>query len=500
MSLLIRNVKIIGGPKNLPEKSDVFVSGEKISAIGQFPGKTADEVADGAGAYLLPGIIDVDATSDHHLTLLTDPGQEDFLRQGVTTVIGGHCGASLAPLLYGGLEAIRKWADPEEINVNWRTVGEFLGVLDKRPLGVNFGTLTGHSTVRRAVIGEDIRDLTPNEIKVMGGVLERSLQEGAFGVSLGLEYVHTRSTPYAEIKTFAELLPPRRGVLSVHLRRTGAGIDQATAEILKLQRETGASILLSHFVPIVGAEADYEKALAMLSALPPEADVHADMYPFAGVVLAIYRLLPEWAQNGNLELMQKNIEDAWLAKRILSDLPELNPDSLTVEASRNPILTGKTLREFMEISGKTEPRAALLELMRALKLHGVVSWRNVNETVLEKALDHPRALIGSHSAALKTPAADDSFRTLRSRKTFTKFLERAESQGKLTEAVRRITAEPARKFGLKGRGEVREGYIADLTVWSAAEGVKCVAVGGKVAVRNGGLTGTLSGRPLRRGA
>lgn len=499
MSLLIRNVKVLGGPAGLPEKTDVLVNGEVISAIGEFPHKSADEIIDGQGAYLSAGFIDVDSTSDHHLTLLTDPGQEDFLKQGVTTIFGGHCGASLAPLLYGSLESIRKWADPGKINVDWHTIGEFLKVMDKRPLGVNFGTFAGHSTIRRAMLGEDIRDLTQNEIKVFTGVLDRALAEGAFGLSLGLEYVHTRATSYAELKDFTSRLPAKNAALSVHLRHTGTGMDQALAEILKLHDETGVSVLLSHFVPIRGAEKDYEKALTLLDAQPSDANVHADAYPFAGIVWAIYRMLPEWAQNGNLELMTKNITDEWMAKRILKDLPQVNPDAVMVEAARNPVLVGKSLKEFMEFSGKDSVQSALLELMRATRLQAVVSWRNVNEKSLEAALDHPRMLIGSHSASLTTPSSDDSFRARRSRATFIEFLTRAEAKNDLERAVAKITAIPARKFSLKGRGEVREGNIADLAVWGGGQ-VKHVVVNGKIAVRGGELTGVLAGRPLRRGA
>src|SRR5271170_3624917 len=163
MALLIKNVRIVGGAREFPESSDVFVSDDKISAIGNFPNKDANEVIDGQGAWLSPGFIDVNTDSDHYLTLLEYPSQEDFLRQGVTTIFGGMCGSSLAPLLYGGLESIRKWGDVEKANVSWHSVRDFLSALDAHPLAVNFGTLAGHATIRRAIVGESIRDLTKNE-------------------------------------------------------------------------------------------------------------------------------------------------------------------------------------------------------------------------------------------------------------------------------------------------------------------------------------------------
>ncbi len=106
MTLLIKNVRIIGGAQTFPEISDVFIAGDKISAIGNFSTKTADQVIDGQGAYLSPGFIDVNTDSDHYLSLFDHPEQEDFVRQGVTTIIGGMCGSSLAPLIYGSLESV----------------------------------------------------------------------------------------------------------------------------------------------------------------------------------------------------------------------------------------------------------------------------------------------------------------------------------------------------------------------------------------------------------
>src|SRR4029077_6086317 len=117
--------------RDFPEVPDVFVTGEKISAIGNFPDKKADEVLDGQGAHLSPGFIDVNTDSDHYLTLFNHPGQEDFLRQGVTTIFGGMCGSSLAPLIYGTLESVRKWGGSEDnVNVNWHTMAEFLAMFD----------------------------------------------------------------------------------------------------------------------------------------------------------------------------------------------------------------------------------------------------------------------------------------------------------------------------------------------------------------------------------
>src|SRR3989344_6384242 len=184
--ILIKSAQIIDGAGKPPYKADVLIKDDKISAIGNYATKKAEIIIDGLGYYLTPGFIDVNTDADHYLALFTNPSQSDFIKQGVTTTIGGQCGSSLAPLLYGSLESIQKWTDIRQINVNWHTMQEFLKILGKIKIGVNFGTLIGHSTIRRAIIGEELRDLTDPELKVFEHIIERAMEEGALGFSTGL--------------------------------------------------------------------------------------------------------------------------------------------------------------------------------------------------------------------------------------------------------------------------------------------------------------------------
>jgi len=166
MTTLIKNVQLVDGSGKPAFKADVLVRNEKISAIGNFPSYQAHDTIEGLGSYLAPGFIDINANADHYLTLFSSPSQKDSLLDGVTTIIGGQCGASLAPLLYGSLESIKEWADIGKLNIGWHTVKEFLDILSKFKFGVNFGTLAGHYTIRQAIIGNSKRDLSGNELKV----------------------------------------------------------------------------------------------------------------------------------------------------------------------------------------------------------------------------------------------------------------------------------------------------------------------------------------------
>jgi N-acyl-D-amino-acid deacylase len=226
----------------------------------------------------------------------------------VTTIIGGHCGSSLAPLIYGSLESIRKWADINQVNVNWHSIAEFLRVLPEHKIGVNFGTLVGHSTIRRALIGEALRDLTLSEIEVFKGVLRQSLDEGALGFSTGLGYAHSRRVPYSEIEALAKVVAEKGGVYATHLRDEREGLLASVTETIKIAAETGVGAIISHLKPILGFEHEYRKAVELISQLPEFINLNYDNYPFDESVVPVYTLLPTWAQIGNLEVMLSYIE------------------------------------------------------------------------------------------------------------------------------------------------------------------------------------------------
>lgn len=525
MTLLIKNVHVLGSAQKLPERIDIFISGDKISAFGSFPAKGADEVIDGQGIYVSPGFIDVDTDSDHYLTLFDNPGQEDFLKQGVTTIIGGHCGSSLAPLLYGTLESIRKWTDIDHVNVNWNTMKEFLDVLEKRPLGVNFATLVGHSTIRRALIGEASRNLTKNELNIFGETVKRALTEEGLGLSTGLGYAHSRITPYQEIKFLAEIVNGYNGVYATHLRKNGPELNESVDETLKILKDTGVKTLISHFVPHFGEEQEYEIALEKFERLPPDADFHFDVYPYDTVVVPLYTFLPIWAQKGNLETMNAALKDEWQCSKITKELQELREeDFIVTQAPKNETLVGLSLGNIKELYGTSNIKETLSKLMMSTKLRAVVSYKNINRDLLKTALHNPRSLIASNATSFSDSTKEKVITPERATSTFTKFLSLAKQSNLmlLEEAIRKITLEPAKKFNLKNRGEVKEGNFADIVGFSvkgplrqsfseASESpssiaeqhgkdieIKFVIVNGRIALKDDVLQNTFFGKVLRR--
>ena len=502
-TILIKNIQLIDGSGRPPVKADVLVKNDKISAIGNFPKYRADEVIDGLGAYLSPGFIDINTDSDHYLTLFSNPSQKDFVLQGVTTIIGGHCGASLAPLLYGSLESISEWADISKVNVNWHTVKEFLETMDQRPLGVNFGTLVGHTTIRQALVGDTKRDLSRNELRVFRLVLDKSLKEGAFGFSTGLGYSQNRQTSYSEIKSLVEIVSRRKALYTTHLRNEKKGLLSSVNETIELAKETGAKVLISHFRPIIGYGKDYDEAIELINKNTDKADVYFDLYPFDTSTVLVYTFLPHWVQEGSKEVMLKDIQTPGLKEKILRELPRVKGEEIIIVAAPgNEYLVGKSLKQFSENRNLTIGEG-LLELMKLTNFRAVVSYKNISLKKVIKFLTLDRAIVASNSACFKEPEEGSvSWRKVirpeRSYKTFIRFLELVEKEKILPieTAIYKITGLPAQRLGLKDRGLIRDGYFADLVIFKDAE-IREVILNGKRVVKDGKFQNILAGKILR---
>ncbi|MFA5386432.1 MAG: amidohydrolase family protein [Candidatus Paceibacterota bacterium] len=503
MTTLIKNVQLIDGTGRASAKADVLIKNDKIFAMGSFPSYKAAHIIDGMGAYLAPGFIDINNDSDRYLTIFSNPSQKDLLLQGVTTIIGGQCGSSLAPLIYGSLGAIKHWTDIDAVNISWRTVGEFLKVLSRRQLGVNFGTLVGHGTIKRDLIGDDFRDLTKNEINVFKSILEKSLKEGAFGFSTGLGYGQGIETPYEEIKALLSIVSKHKAFYASHLRDEKKGLLSSINETLNLAKESRVKTLISHFRPIMGYKKDYEQSLELISQSLHIVDVYFDLYPFSTSTVSIHSFLPNWVLRGGEEVIKENLKNPDIREKIIKELPRLKGEEILIShAPKHPYLVGKTLKEFSD-NRNSEVREGLLALMELTNFQAVVFYKNISIVGVKEALKHSQAVIASNSAAFA-----DSFKVLkpdRATQTFPKFLEMAEKslpagrQGLMPveEAVKKITSLPAKILGLKGRGVIRDGNFADLTIFKDGK-IQTVIVNGKIAVNNSQFTNILAGKVLRR--
>jgi len=485
---LIKNGLVYDGSGKQPEKKDILIKGEWIVGIGSFSKKDAQTVLDASGMDVYPGFIDINTTSDHYLTLFTEPFQEDFVRQGVTTIIGGNCGASLAPILNGSLNSIRRWGSPAHINLNWRSVAEFLKILKKRGLGVNFGTLVGHSTIRRALIGEDLRDLTQRELNAFKRILEKAFREGAFGFSTGLSFVHSKRTPYYEIKELAEIAGKWKRVYATHIRDNENALA-SLEETLSIGREAEVNLEISHFLPIKNHDEDYLKALELIEKESAQSHINFDVYPFEFSSVPAYSFLPKWAQDGDLEIMAAHVLNPHLRQRLLAHFRQFSGQEIIIlhtNDSTLKFLEGITLKDFAE-RREISFGQGFLKFMQLVKLKATLLYRNVDGKILNQFLASSPSIIASNSPGLKNYSV------------FPKFLKLA-AEGNLmplSKALQKITSLPAQKYNIRKRGLIKDGYYADIAV--SREGrIYHTIINGVSALREGNLEKKLAGKILKR--
>jgi len=501
MMTLIKNVIVLDGTGAAPRKADIIIKRDKIAAIGHFHRYRSSEIIDGMGAYLAPGFIDVNTSSDLFLTLFSNPSQKDFLLQGVTTIIGGQNGISLAPIFYGSLELNKIFTDVHKINVNWHTIGELLDTLEKRRLGVNFGTLVGHATLRESIIGDNFRDLTQNELNVFRSELKKSLEAGALGISINLDFSLTSLTPYKEIKFLAEEVANNKGVVSINLRncsdRDNDNIS-AIEEIINLAKETECRIHIRNFARLASSEAELKKIINLIIENSAKTNIYLSVTPLRYFIKPIFSFLPAWASRGSLKEIRDNLKDEAVLAKIKKDLSaRLNSEEFKIlSAPRHDYLAGKTLKEFSRLKD-ISTKDALLYLLNFLNLRGSAVYKGYTGKVFSQAINFDRAIVSTGAASFGKKPEESVMGDFY--KIFPMFLDFAlgKSDLPIERAVRKITSLPAQLLGLKNRGVIKEKYFADLVMFRDS-GIENVFVNGKIAVKNGQYVQGGSGKILRK--
>jgi len=482
--VLIKNGLVYDGSGEPPKKMDVLIRRGRIARLGSFPKKHASTVIDATGAIVTPGFIDVNSAFDHRLGIFNEPDGESLIRAGITTILGGNCGISLAPLFGKAFLSFRKWGDTSKINIGWHRVAELLKIFERRGLSVNFGTQVGHGTIRRGILGEDFRDLTDREILIMTKAIEEALKDGAFGVSFGLEYAHARMTPYKEVAAAAKIAAQFQKPVAVHLRDYAEDLEKSVEEIIRLARETNASLEINHFEPILGFREKYLKAREAIEAETAVTHINFDCNSDGVSGVPIYQLLPSPLKRGNLEMMNDLIRQSHWEKEILDHLKQVVADEITISSAPSPLqfLNGRTLREFAA-SHELKKEEALLKLMRLSRLRAAVLVKKVDEKILAEFLNSPASFISSGDTGENG--------------VFGNFLRWAnENKMPLEKAVAKMTALPSAKFKIKNRGLIKENYFADVVVLRDFK-VKDVIVNGKIALADGVFTNVRSGSILR---
>ncbi|KKU91304.1 MAG: N-acyl-D-amino-acid deacylase [Candidatus Jorgensenbacteria bacterium GW2011_GWA1_48_11] len=483
MTLLIKNGLVYDGSEKAPEKSDIFISGKKIVRIGQFPALKADVVIDASGALVLPGFIDIGSTIDHYFEVFSEPVQERLIANGITTVIGGNDGFSLAPFTRKSYFLMNEMGDNHYRNADWHSVGSFLNVLGRKRLRVNFGTLAGHTTIRESLTKGEPRDLTDHELLAIRRILAQSFKDGAFGFSINLNSIYSRRVPLYEIESLAEATASGKKIFALGLRQTGEKLSAAIEEMITIAKKTSVNVQLRRFAPVRNFVGAYLEAKEIFEKSSAETHVNFDLNLSGLTVMPIHDLLPDWFRNSNLEDMVRNIESAAMREVVFGHLAKFDLAKIRIIRAPRPLkfLETKTLRDFAA-SRNLHDAPAILKFMQLTHLQSLVGLENVDLKTAAGFLDSPKAIA---SADVLTDA-------------FTVLINSVLKDGlmPLEKAVTKMTLKPAEKYRIPLRGLLKEGYFADVVV--VADGrVRDVVLNGELAFNQGRSKNKTAGMVLR---
>ncbi len=502
--------------------ADVGIGGGNVAAVGDLSRAEAGETFDVRGKYVAPGFIDIHTHSD--FTLLSSPGMESSVAQGVTTEIVGNCGIALGLAQAGEQFTLeQRGLLRAGIALDWTHLDGFLTRVADTGIGANIATLAGHGTIRKRVMGLADRLPDTSELAEMERELETALGAGAVGLSSGLEYVPGMYADVAELTAMAKVAKRAGGFYATHLRDEGDHLEEAVAEALAVAEGAGLPLQLSHHKAERRANwGKVTRTLAMVDdAQARGVDVLLDQYPYTAYQTSLATIaLPPWAVAGSPEAQAAKLADPVFRAKTRDAMPHIGVDFSLVQISNCPAHREYQGRMLSAIAAdeNRDVRDVILNILS--ENEGWVSAAHfaLSEADVARVLSDDRVMIGSDGVAVSPIAPGTSDRPHpRTYGTFARIFGRyVREQGVLTwaQAIRRMTSLPAQRIGLTGRGTLTAGCVADIVVFDPetvgdaatfdaphvyARGIELVFVGGTLAVRDGVLTGARSGAVLRRG-
>lgn len=521
LDIIIRGGAVVDGTNRKKYLADVGIKRGRITKIGNLTNATAQTIIEAKDSVVAPGFIDIHNHSDGYWTLFNYQLLPSMVRQGVTTIMGGGSGTSLAPLATPEtIMAIRRWTNVNDITVNWLTVSELLSEIEKLKLSVNFGTLVGHITLKRGLLKDQVRDFTAEEYKIAESMLARAMQEGAFGLSAGLSYSHARFAKTEEIVRLAKIAAQYGGIFTVALRDESKGMLESVREAVKICRQAGVSTEITQF-KAKGKEnwGLFDEALREIEkAAEEKLNINFDLYPYSTTGTVLYTYLPEWVSRGGRSKMLERLKNPNIRPKVIEEMKAdtHNYKNIVVAMSSNLAYVGKRLDQI-GVEENIGPEEAVINTLIASDGQVICFDPARDEKNVRRGLANPLAMISSDGSGY-----DDDYAQTgnlvhpRCFGTFPRFLGhyvRAEKILSLEEAIYKITGMPARKLGLTDRGFIKEGLQADLVVFDPRHindqatfenpyryptGISDVIVNGVPVVHRENLTGEHPGQVLRK--
>ena len=523
--LVIRGGTVLDGTGAPAFTGDVAVKGDAIAAVGEIAATQAARAVDARGLHVCPGFIDMHSHSDG--SILAYPGAESRARQGITTEITGNCGSSAAPLAGVAAEGARRSYAEDGLEVDWTDVASFFTRLERTRFAVNQAMLVGQGTLREGVVGADDREARPEELDRMVRALEEALEQGALGLSTGLEYTPGRYTPTAEIVALSRVVARRGGFYASHIRNEERQLLEAVDEAIRIGRLAGVRVQVSHVK--ASGRGNWGKQVASLALIESGrrdgVEVLGDAYPYTAYSTGLTVTFPRWAQDGGDDATLKRLRgpererirrevDDYVRHGDPGDYDLIVIASVRSEANRR--FVGKNLAE-VGTAWKVDPSEALLRMVDEEDTQVSYVGHGMSPENVERVLRHPLVMVGSDGYAMAPTG-----RALLARphprsygccaRVLGHYCRERQIFG-LETAVRKMTSMPADQAGLLDRGRIARGRKADLVAFNAAsvrdlatfeepqkypEGIAHVLVNGAFVVENGAATGARPGRVLRK--
>jgi N-acyl-D-amino-acid deacylase len=514
--VLITGGRIVDGTGCPWFYGDVGVQGDRIATVGRLSHAEAAVRIDAGGCVVAPGFIDAHVHGD--LMLLADPHHEPAIRQGVTTYILGQDGVAMAPAKPATLAYMRQYtagfSGNPELSERWSSVADYLACFERRT-ALNVAYLIPNGNVRMEVMGLTDRPSTAAERQAMRRLVKAGMEQGAVGVSSGLDYIPSRYADTEELNAVCQEIAPYDGVYVTHMRRYDPeGVLGSMDEVFRIGREAGVPVHISHFnsrADLVLPKIDAGRADGI--------DVTYDLYCYlAGSTILGMVALPPDVQEGGISTTLGRLRDPAVRRQLRDWFAK---PRVPLETIRLAYVGGGSGTAWQRFEGWTLAAAAgeasmdlgefVCQLLMAAEMvvGCVVPHANRDENDVEQLMQHPAMMAGSDGIFV------GGFPHPRGCGCFARYLGHHVREARswtLEQAVQRLSAHAARRFGLKDRGLVREGMAADLVVFDPATvadrstyedgrqlavGVQHVVVNGQLVLHAGQRTVALPGRALR---
>jgi N-acyl-D-amino-acid deacylase len=495
--VLIRNGRIIDGTGNSWYYGDVAVKNGKIIATGKLNGYTAAKTIDASGLVVAPGFIDVHGHIEGGI--LSRPTADNYIYDGVTTVVTGNCGGSAG---------------------NMR---EFFRRIDSAKPSINVASLFGHNTVRMQVMNRDNRAPSAEEQAKMESLVEQAMKEGAVGISTGLIYIPGTFAKTEEVVGLARAAGKYQGIYASHIRNEESKAADAINEAINIGKEAKVPVQISHFK--IGGKANWGKSNMILDIVKQARnegwDVTIDQYPYTASSTNLGVRLPDWAFAGGNDSLLARLHNPSIRNQIREEmLAQLKKYKfknysycVVANYAADSTYNGKNISEINKLKGrKPKARYEAETIMDMIEKGGAqMVYHSMNEDDVKYIMRYPFCMAGA-DAGVPTPGR--SMPHPRAYGTNARILGKYVRDEKiitLEEAIRRMTSLAAQKFQLKDRGLILPGMAADIVIFNENEvndratflephqystGFKFILVNGQLVIDQEKHTGVRSGQSL----